>query len=59
MWSFKNWLKKTSINKRDKKNGKQSNHQGSGTIGDSNNKRETSGFDQEIAEPVIHVFSEP
>jgi hypothetical protein len=58
MLSFKNWIKKSTIKKRDK-NGKQSNHQGSGTIGHSNNKREASGFDQEIPEPIVHVFSEP
>jgi hypothetical protein len=58
MLSFKNWIKKSTIKKKDK-NGKQSNYKGSGTIGDSNNKRETYGFDQEIPEPIVHVFSEP
>ena len=58
MENFKNWIKKSTLKKKDK-NGKQSNYQGSGTIWDSNNKRETTGFDQEIPEPIVHVFSEP
>ena len=61
MWSFRGWLKEEAKNpkKKDKKNGDKSNQQGSGAFGDANHQREVNRFNQEIPEPVIHIFPEP
>ena len=61
MWSFRGWIKEEAKKpkKKDKKNGDKSNHQGSGALGDANHQREVNRFNQEIPEPVVHVFPEP
>ena len=61
MWNFRDWLKEEAEKpkKKDKKNGDKSNHQGSGAFGYANHQGQTFGFDQEIAEPVVHIFTEP
>ena len=61
MWNFRGWLKEEAKKpkKKDKKNVDKPNHQGSGAFWDANHKGEAARFDQEIPEPVIHVFTEP
>ena len=61
MWSFRDWLKEEfkKPKKKDKKNGNISSNQGGSASGNSNHKGQTFGFDQEIAEPVVHIFTEP
>ena len=61
MWNFRSWLKEEAkkLKKKDKKNGDKSNHQGSGALGDAHHQGEATRFDQEIPEPVIHIFPEP
>jgi hypothetical protein len=60
MWSFRVWLNEEAKKPKKKdKNGKQSNHQGSGAFGDANHKGEVNRFNQEIPEPIVHFFPEP
>ena len=61
MKTFIQWTKSRAVQKEKKrdKNGNISNNQGSTTSGNFNNKGQTAGFDKKIAEPVIHVFTEP
>ncbi len=62
MKNFIQWAKGRAIQKDKKKKDKNdniSNNQGGSASRNSNHKGQTSGFDQEIAEPVVHVFTEP
>ena len=59
MDSFIVWLHEEALKKKRKKNGNISNDQGNTASWNTNHKGQTARFDQEIAEPVIHVFTEP
>jgi hypothetical protein len=59
MLGFRNWLLESPFKKkRKKKNGEQSNNQGSGEGGNFDHKGEADRFNQEIPEPVVHLFTE-
>jgi hypothetical protein len=59
MLGFRNWLLESPLKqKRKKKNGEQSNNQGSGESGDIDHKGEANRYDQEIPEPVVYFFTE-
>lgn len=59
MVNFINWIHEEAVKKKRKKNGNISNDQGRTASGNTNYKGQTARFDQEIAEPVVHIFTEP
>lgn len=59
MLSFREWLREASNKKKDKKNGKQHNHQGSGTLGNVHHQGEADRPHQEVQSADVHFFPEP